>query len=255
MAHALTQPLRAIRLGASLCLCACGAVAVDGQKVEAALRAVQDQPKAAAEICAELPSGRWRGECVISAVERLAVSQPALAEGLCAQLEEDDGGVEAHECWFQLAERSHDVALCVRSGSFVEDCRIHVWTARVPTLTAAQTAEGAPLEPALAGLALAAAEHGFTPDDSRPWTALYRHLHHTAGGPTPGLCAGLPAEHLQWCTRAGLGVYRDQLAFLRDSNHFPCGGPPPSVSGQAGEHYRAVYAEVAAQVGCPAATP
>jgi hypothetical protein len=163
MAHALTQPLRAIRLGASLCLCACGAVAVDGQKVEAALRAVQDQPKAAAEICAGLPSGRWRGECVISAVERLAVSQPALAEGLCAQLEEDDGGVEAHECWFQLAERSHDVALCVRSGSFVEDCRIHVWTARVPTLTSAQAAEGATLEPALAGLALAAAGH------NRPW--------------------------------------------------------------------------------------
>lgn len=244
-----TQLLSA--LPATVVLGACGGQAVDGQQVAAAIRAAQDQPAAAAEVCGALPRGRWRAECVLSAVERLAAHQPAIAEGLCAQLEEDEGGVDAHECWFQLAERSLDVALCVRAGSFVEDCRIHVWTARVPKLTVAQVSEGAPLEPALAGLALAAAEHGFVPDDPRPWTALYRHLHHAEGAPTPGVCAGLPPEHLQWCTRAGVGVYRDQLQFLRDSNHFPCGGPPASVAAPNGAPYRAAYAELAAQVGCP----
>lgn len=240
-----------IALPATVALGACGGQAVDAQQVAAVLRAAQDRPDAATEICGALPSGRWRAECVISAVERLAAHQPALAEGLCAQLEEDEGGVDAHECWFQLAERSLDVALCVRAGSFVEDCRIHVWTARVPKLTSAQVAEGAPLEPALAGLALSATEHGFGPADPRPWTALYRHLHHAAGVPTPGVCDGLPQEHLQWCTRAGVGVYRDQLQFLRDSNHFPCGGAPASVAAPPGAPYRAAYAELAAQVGCP----
>lgn len=238
-------------LSAAVALGACGGQSVDAQQVEAALRAAQEKPAAAAEICGALPSGRWRAECVLSAVERLAAHQPAIAEGLCAQLEEDESGVDAHECWFQLAERSLDVALCVRAGSFVEDCRIHVWTARVPTLTAAQVSEGAPLEPALPGLALAAAEHAFVPDDPRPWTALYRHLHHAAGAPTPGVCAGLPEEHQQWCSRAGVGVYRDQLQFLRDSNHFPCGGAPASVAAPAGAPYRAAYAELAVQVGCP----
>ncbi len=251
MVRAVLPCLPWAALPAAVALGACGARAVDGQQVEDALRAARDQPASAAEICGALPAGRWRAECVISAVERLAAHQPAVAEGLCSQLEDDEGGVDAHECWFQLAERSLDVALCVRSGSFLEDCRIHVWTARVPALIDAQVSGGAPLEPALVGLALAAAEHGFVPDDPRPWTAVYRHLHHAAGAPTPEVCAGLPPEHAQWCARAGVGVYRDQLQFLRDSNHFPCGGPPASVAPAAGAPYRAVYAELAAQVGCP----
>ena len=227
----------------------CGSPPVNPEALIAAMRAVEANPDAAEAHCAALPAGPHRGDCIVAAVEKLAATRPAEAEALCLGLG-DAGGVAAQqECWFQLAERSKDAGICARAGSFADDCRIHVWTAVVPGLVAA-LAPRDPWEPATVDtLRTAATDLGFDADDHRVWTVVFRHLHHRSGAPATSACAGVPQQLATWCAEAALGVYRDQLRFLRDSARFPCTEAPAATDDPDGR-LRAIHTQLAAEAGC-----
>ena len=193
-----------------------------------ALAEVQRRPRAAVAICAPVRDPRWHADCLLSAVERLAAREPAEAEALCDAITDP---LSVEECWFQVAERTRDPSGCSRAGRFADDCRMHLFVAGLPRWAPARPADG-PLE-GEAGAAWAAAveaavpEHqrevGFGADDTRPWFALFRHLHATEKAPNPSICAPFwGGPRAEPCVAAGVGVYQDRLRYARDTGDLSC---------------------------------
>jgi len=207
-------------------LVACsGAVEVvpsDAAALPVALSAVEAEPARSVELCAELATPSIRHDCMLHGVEHLARRDPDAASGICARI---PAGLDADECFFQVAERSRQPARCAQAGRFEEDCRMHAWSARVPHL--AGPADGA-AEWRLA-LSEAAAEMGFDADDARPWVAAARFI---LGRDTPldrAFCDGWPVPQRTHCRVAGRDLFHDRINHVRDARKWDCEGPPPAL--------------------------
>ena len=211
------------RLPTLLFLAACGTPGADrladARALPAALAAVENAPDQAVSICAPLKTAEARGDCVLHGVERLARKDADTAATMCAAL----SGLDADECFFQVAERSGDVARCAAAGRFAEDCRMHAWTARVPKLGDADTS-GAEWGRRIAE---AAAEMGFAADDERPWIAAARTVLGRSMPLDRSMCAEWPFREV--CERGGLGLLHDRINHVRDAKKWDCTGPPPDL--------------------------
>jgi hypothetical protein len=187
-----------------------------------ALAAVEAAPDRAVELCAELATLAVRHDCLLHGVERLARRDPDGAAGICGQI---PAGLDADECFFQVAERSRQPARCSQAGRFEEDCRMHAWTAAV-SHAAGPTASAAEWETALADLAV---QMGFSADDPRPWVAAARYV---LGRATPldrSFCDGWSAERRAHCRVAGRDLFHDRFNHVRDAGKWDCSGPPPKL--------------------------
>jgi len=208
------------------------------------LTEVAERPEAAAELCARLTGGDSRADCVLHGVERLAGEDAEAAASLCATLQ----GLGADECHFQLAERSGEVERCAGAGRFAEDCRMHAWSQRVPRL-----AEGSdPSEIWGQRIAAGAREMGFDPADPRPWIAAARHVLGLQLPLDRSPCALWPADAVEPCRHAGLGLFHDRINHLRDTRSWDCSEPPPEQVSfdETDRELAAVWADRRAEV-CP----
>ncbi len=179
-------------------------------------------PDQAMEICAKLATRTVRYDCLLHGVERLARRNPDAASNICAQI---PAGLDADECFFQVAERSRQPARCAKAGRFEEDCRMHAWTVAV-THAAGPTASASKWEAALSALA---DEMDFLKDDPRPWVAASRFL---LGRTTPldrSFCDDWSAERREHCRVAGRDLLHDRLNHVRDARKWDCEGPPPAI--------------------------
>lgn len=224
-----------------------------------ALASVAARPRAAATTCAAVAAPRWRGDCLIAAVERLAAKDVEAASALCAQVPRPE---EADECWFQLAERSHRPDLCARAGRFAEDCRLHGWVnglgAWLPARPSADPAAPAPAwaEAVVSAGRIAATKAGFSQDDPRPWTALFRQVQAGAPAPDPRLCGDFAPMGLEaTCAEAGLGVLRDRLRYGLDTGALRCGGLREEALQQGHPDWRAAIEALASASGCAHGAP
>ena len=191
----------------------------DAHLLPEVLAEVADRPEAAAELCARLMGGTSRADCVLHGVERLAGDNAEAAATLCATLH----GLGADECYFQLAERSGEVERCARAGRFEEDCRMHAWSQRVPKLAGASD----PSEVWGRRIATGAREMGFEESDARPWIAAARHVLGLRLPLDRSPCAAWPADAVEPCREAGLGLFHDRINHLRDTRSWDCMEPSP----------------------------
>ena len=244
---------------ASATLFACGSPASPppAQALSTALAAVRARPRAALEACAAVDDPRWRGDCLIAAVERLAARDEAAAATLCEAVPRPE---EADECWFQLAERSGAARRCGQAGRFAEDCRLHAWVAGMAAwLPARPSADPAVPAPAWANevaesAAIAAKDAGFDAQDERPWTALFRHIHARADRPDPRLCGDFEAMgRAATCQAAGQATFRDLLLYRRDTGALDCAAAREEARLYADPAWRDVMTEVTEAAGCPRA--
>ena len=205
-------------------LLSCAGPQYDAEADPAALRRVAADPRAAVDACSAVRDPGLRADCVTAGAEALAAQDAAAASALCASLPPSVG---ADECAFQVAEKASDPAACEAAGRFADDCRLHLWSQRlrrlVPKGAAPGEVEGAARE--------ALPTFGFSADDPRPWSALYRAV---LGGRRPfdrAACDGAPDDALrEACRQTGLAHYADLLNYARDSGQFPCdGGDLPAI--------------------------
>lgn len=215
----------------------------DARRLPVALDAVAADPSATAEHCGGLRTPAARGDCVLHGVERLARSDAPAAAELCGLLE----GLDADECFFQVAERSRQPARCADAGRFAEDCRMHAWTVAVPKLGSPAT----PPDVWADRLTEAAADLGFAADDPRPWIAASRHLLGRSLPLDRGWCDGWAEAPRAACRQAGLGLLHDRINHARDSGKWTCGEPVPELLAVASDpELEAVLAERRSEV-CP----
>jgi hypothetical protein len=244
---------------ASATLFACGSPAspAPAQTLSTALAAVRARPRAALEACAAVDDPRWRGDCLIAAVERLAARDEAAAAALCEAVPRPE---EADECWFQLAERSGAAQRCGQAGRFADDCRLHAWVAGMsawlPARPSADPAVPAPEWAAdvVQAASIAAKDAGFDAQDERPWTALFRQLHARADRPDPRLCGDFEAMgRAEACQAAGRAIFRDLLLYRRDTGALDCAAAREEALLYADPAWRDVMTEVTEAAGCPRA--
>ena len=237
-----------LRLLAGIGLVACAAreevVPADALALAGTLEAVEGEPARAAELCSVLETASIRHDCMLHGVEHLSRREPELAAGICAQI---PAGVDADECFFQVAERSRQPARCADAGRFEEDCRMHAWSAIVPTLVgpteSAQSWEAA--------VDKASSELGFSADDARPWVAAARFI---LGRSTPldrRFCDGWTDARRTHCRVAGRDLFHDRINHVRDASKWDCAGPPPGLLGVVqDEELAAILAERKSEM-CP----
>jgi hypothetical protein len=132
------------------------------------------------------------------------------------------------ECHFQLAERRNDLLACKEAGAFVDDCRLHAWTAEL------KSAWGDPPDfPTGAASARAVmVKDGIDPADPRFWSATFRYALLRKRPFDRNQCKPLDPELRDACQHTGLATYADLLNHERDFGHFPCHGEPlpPTVA-------------------------
>lgn len=154
----------------------------------------------------------------------------AAARELCLaaadRCEEIPAGINRDECHFRRAEKRGDIAACAQAGSFVEQCRMHVFSAGFATWSAEATVGRD--EPAVAARI---AEAGFAADDPRPWSAWYRHALDRRRPIDRAACRAVPDEmRREACLHTGVALYQDLLNMARDRHLYPCdGGPLPPL--------------------------
>ncbi len=161
------------------------------------------------------------------------IADVALADECRVQLGQCDpivGERARAECAFRDAEARGDPARCADAGPWVDDCRMHLWTAALPALL--RDRRPGEFE---ADAAAEAVRHGFAADDPRPWSALYREWYGRHRPMDRGACAGAadPA-HAEACRQTGLAQYADLLQMAHDRGTYPCvGGPLPALLAHA----------------------
>ncbi len=160
------------------------------------------------------------------------ITDPALRDDChlaASKAPADCGRIEAEkvrgECWFQIAEKTRDPALCAKATPFVDDCALHVLSQAFPKAIPAGSRPGEH-EDAAEALILSS---GLAVTDMRPWSAWYRWV---LGGMQPldrAACAGVAdPDRREACTHTGVALYQDLLNNARDRGLYPCdGGPLP----------------------------
>jgi len=219
--HAIRHPFLLLLTSVSI-LSACGpgpdSELSQGLAYSEALAAVAAQPEQASTLCAAVTEPDLHADCVTAAVERLGDAE--LGGSLCASLPE---GAGRDECVFQLAESSGQPGLCDGAGRYADDCKLHLWTAtllqELPREARPAQAE-ALIPPLLEG-------HAFEDGDGRPWVAVYRMLMGARRPFDRALCDEIPhEERRQICRDASRDLYQDLLNRARDRDRFPCDGSP-----------------------------
>lgn len=166
--------------------------------------------------CAPLRDDQLRDDCYIAHLD------PS-APDACAPLTTERG---RGECHFQLAEKTHDPALCKDAGPFADDCALHLVSQHFVDLATPGSVPG-DHEDEVAAVITAGGLHL---EDRRPWGAWYRQV---LQGQTPldrSACDVLTNPmHKGICRAAGMGLYHDRLNVARDKHEYPCdGGPLPA---------------------------
>ena len=187
-----------------------------GAQFTKVLDQVTDRPHETAALCSVLTDPELHGECVSIGAERLAIQQEGEPAMLCELIEIQ---LWQDECFFIVAEKGAEPGLCASAGRFETDCFMHTWTRKIHREIPKKTRPGQ-AEPEWAQMAN---DHGFAPDDDRPWVALYRKL---LGEMTPmdrAACDDVTLERLQnICRKAGLGLFHDRLNYVRDKALLDC---------------------------------
>ena len=173
--------------------------------------------------CGALTDPGLAGDCALYVVG-LALHRPAPpAESLCPRV---PAGAWQDECWFlaaeERAERGRDqsaASLCLRAGSFKEDCAQHLWQTPVHDLAARHGPAGflaalpeaqrlydrwAPMLEAETDLA------------DRFWQRFYENGFEARRGVDLRHCLPLPPPHLQRCQAAGLAYFGRELGPMLD---------------------------------------
>jgi hypothetical protein len=167
--------------------------------------------------CSAVRAVELRDDCLVAAVERSG-------DDRCADVRGDRA---RGECWFRLAEHRRDASLCERAAPYVDDCAMHVLTDGFSDWLPKDARPGE-IEDEAAGRIAAA---GLSPDDPRPWSAVYRTVLGRARPFDRASCAAVAdATRREACERTGLAHYGDLLNHARDSGQYPCeGGPLPPL--------------------------
>ncbi len=207
---------------------ACPSSRGEGAAFTELLEAVQASPEDAENLCAALSDPLLHRECIEIGAETIAADNPEKARALCESIE---ASLEQDECFFQVAERSHQPELCGLAGRFQEDCRMHTWS-RVLAGSLTKGSLPGQVEDTVSDLIT---PHGFDMDDPRPWVALYRMLLGQMKPMQRAVCAEIEDKmREEICQSTGLALFHDRLNYLRDKALFPCaGGPlPPELNTQ-----------------------
>ncbi len=125
------------------------------------------------------------------------------------------------ECAFRDAEASGSPARCADAGEWVDDCRMHLWTASFERWAPKDVAPGDADD--LAALELV--PFGFSADDPRPWSAWYRWLLGRSRPLDRAACRTIAdPDRAEACLKTGLAYYDDLLNMARDRKLYPCDG-------------------------------
>jgi hypothetical protein len=167
--------------------------------------------------CASIHDDDLRDDCLVATVERTG-------EDHC----DDVRGERARgECWFRLAEHRRDASLCAKAAPYVDDCAMHVLSDGFATWLTKGARPGEIEDEAARRIA----EAGLSPDDPRPWSAVYRTVLSRIRPFDRGACAAVrdPVRR-EACERTGVAHYKDLLNHARDAGLYPCdGGPLPPL--------------------------
>ena len=155
--------------------------------------------------CSELAATELRDLCRLERLECEAI----------------EGELQRAECAFRTAEASGRIGDCADAGPFLEDCRMHLWSASF--------SEWAPKQPEVGRDEPLVAEHiaeaRFNADDMRPWSAWYRLALGRHQPMDRGACRSVTTASIQKaCLETGLSLYGDRLNNARDRHLYPCDG-------------------------------
>ena len=172
-------------------------------------------------VCHELSLSTHKEDCLLFAVSK---NPPSIAQEICASMKN-----QQEECYFLLAEDSHDPKHCILSGSFQEDCRLHLLTHQLTERSDHETL---------------LKELNIPKEDIKGWTVIYR----------KDLSQHLPLD-LSWCstqrypdfcTKAAQGVYWDRL-----NRYFRCGHKHPKLATKHAPILETSYREREARCSSP----
>ncbi len=201
-------------LPAILLLVACAGSADEDGSVSRA-RAFADSLRTGE--CGILPDAALRDACLVAATERTGTDRCAEVVGERAR----------GECWFRLAESRRDPGLCTRAAPFADDCALHVLTRGFDDWLPRDARPGAVEADAEAHIRAA----GLSPDDPRPWSALYRTVLARTRPLDRRACAAVSdPTRREACARTGLAHYSDLLNAARDRGQIPCVDGRPDES-------------------------
>lgn len=161
--------------------------------------------------CGALASEELRDQCWVSRVECAGVSAPRARA----------------ECAFREAEATKNPARCADAGPWVDDCRLHLWSASFKAWAPRGVRPGEAEELATTEVA----KYGFSEDDPRPWAAWYRWVLAQTRPLDRQACHRIgDPDRREACLQTGLAYYDDLLNMARDRKLYPCdGGPLPEV--------------------------
>ncbi|MSQ01204.1 MAG: hypothetical protein EXR71_04820 [Myxococcales bacterium] len=154
-----------------------------------------------------------------SAIVESGVKDQCLVE--LVQCEAIVGARARAECAFRDAEATGNAARCVDAGEWVDDCRMHLWTASFGDWAPADAGPGQADDLAARELV----RFGFSTADPRPWSAWYRWLLGRSRPLDRDACRTIadPARS-EACLKTGLAYYDDLLNMARDRKLYPCDG-------------------------------
>ncbi len=152
--------------------------------------------------CGSLDDYSLVSTCVLAAIESTPLTEDT--QELCDLLRDKDG----YECHFRIAERTDTPAHCAQAGDFESICRLHVFSQRFSkwldaTLPLQEIAIQAP--PFIAAV-------GISPNDPRPWSAIWRSALAAHSPLDRSLCRSLvDPMHQEACAHTAVALFQDQL--------------------------------------------
>lgn len=155
------------------------------------------------------------------------------AEKICLKLSPS----MAKECYFYMAEYTHDSKYCALTADFEMDCRLHHLSHSL-------------LEPTSQEDWVNLIESsGLSPQSEIPWVVIYRNL---LSHPPLALskCDQVPSQ--KNCVKAGLGLMRDHLRMMRDTHTLTCNFAdwPPQFKFENDPVFQSIIEEFLSEVSC-----
>jgi len=203
-----------------LLLLACVAPVSDAELLSNAALLVEDDARASLDICLEIESIEVKSRCVEQSAPALSISDPTFGISACETLEEPS------ECLFRVAEATGDINLCQRAGEFEFNCKMHLFSR---TLHSWISTGSSPPEVAAIGR-----EHiekaNLSPEDPRPWSAVWRWVLGAQRPLNRGSCDGIVSPmKREACQMTAVAVLNDRLNHHRDLGTNLCDGALPSA--------------------------
>jgi hypothetical protein len=185
-------------------------------------------------ICEPIPELSSKEDCFLwGARDFVQNGDFQSAKNICLKLSPE----MAKECYFYMAEYTHESEYCALTADFEMDCRLHHLSHAL-------------LEPTSEHDWVTLIESsGLSPQSETPWVVIYRnHLSH----PPLDLSKCDPVPNQTNCIKAGLGLMRDHLRMMRDTQTLSCNLSdwPPQFKFENHPLFQPIVEEFLSDISC-----